>query len=161
MVCPKCGSQVSETDIFCNVCGQRLDGTIQYQQVPPVQPVSGILPGSKMIRVSGILFIIIAAFSVILTFAMAGAVRGTLQPVSLVMMLLVNGFAIAMGIVGVLRHSVPSFGLFFIISGSVLIFLGILFIALAGGFMGLGGIVLSILYIVGGAKLRKAAQAPA
>lgn len=128
-------------------------------QEPQAQPQAGVLPGSKMLKVCSILFIIIAALSLVISFAATAALGGRLTTAAVIFLILVDGAAIAMGIIGLRKYASPPFGLFFIISGSVLIFLEILFMALIPGSMiGLGGIVLSILFIVGGAQLKKAVQ---
>lgn len=157
MVCPKCGASLNDGDVFCSVCGFQLDGAAQ----PPatVQTLPAVIPGSKMLKVCSILFIVFAGLSIVVSLIIVAAAGGYINAVGIIFLIVVDGGAIAIGIVGLRKYKDPAAGLFFIIAGSIFIPLQILFVGLlANGSIGLGGLVLGILFIVGGAKLRKAGQ---
>ncbi len=156
MVCPKCGAVLNEGDAFCSTCGFRFDEAAQPPPVVPA-PLPLVIPGSKMIKVCGILFIVFSALSIAVSLVLAASMNGIINTVGILFLIIVDGGALAIGIIGVLKCRCPNFGLFFILAGSIYIPLQLTFIILlANGSLGIGGLVLGILYIVGGVRLRKA-----
>jgi hypothetical protein len=164
MFCPQCGGTVKEGDAFCEACGFRTGNAQQMQQPFPMQ--SGnfqtpafAMPGSKMLKVCSILYIILGALSIIASLAIAASVHGTFTTAGILILIFVDGGAVVIGIIGLRLCTRPSAAAFFIAAGIIFIPLYVLFLAFGGGAsLGLGIIVLAILYIVGGAKLQKSAR---
>ena len=173
MICPQCGGAINEGDAFCTACGYRADRTPQMQQpsqcpMPTMQPgpfqtpASSVVPGSKMLNVCSILYIILGALSIVTSLAIAALVHGTFTTAGILLLIIVDGGAIVSGIIGLKLCTRPSAAVFFIVVGIAYIPLYVLFLGFGGGLsLGLGIIVLAILYIVGGTKLRKAVRRPA
>jgi hypothetical protein len=165
MICPQCGKTVDDSDAFCMACGSRLpDVQMQQQGQPQMSPVQQVqlremaptLPGSKMLRVCSILYIIIGALSIIVSLAAAASVHGTFTTIGIILLIFVDGGAIVSGIIGLALCKRPSAAAFFIAVGIAFIPLWVVFLAYGGGAsLGMGVIVLAILYIVGGAQLGK------
>jgi len=168
MICPYCGKTAGDNDAFCIACGNRLTDLPMQQpgqyQIPPAQAVQTraavpVLPGSKMLQVCSILYIIIGALSIIISLATAASVNGTFTTMGIILLILVDGGAVVSGAIGLALCKRPSAAIFFIVIGIAYIPLWVLFLAYSGGVsLGLGFVVLAILYIVGGVKLRKSVQ---
>ncbi len=170
MICPQCGGTVNEGNAFCMICGQRLESApqmqqpVQYQSPPvyqgPMQPSAAAISGSKMLKVCSILFIIIGALSIIVSLATAASLHGTFTTAGILLLVFVDGGAVVCGVIGLMLCKRASAAVYFIVVGSLFIPLYVLFLGYGGGAsLGLGIIVLAILYIIGGAKLHKAVRA--
>ncbi len=167
MICPQCGRPVNEGDSFCIACGCRVGGAppmpppgpYQMPPMPPFQMPAPVMPGSKLLKVSSILFIILGALSIVVSLAMAAGKTGMFTTAGILLLVFFDGGATVSGIIGLRLCTRPSAAAFFITVGIVFIPLYVLFLAYGGGAsLGLGIIALAILYIVGGAKLRKAVR---
>lgn len=182
MFCIKCGTENSADSLFCIACGERLAASpapqptyaqpVQPQPNPAYQPYQPqpyqayyAVAGSKLLRVSSILFIVSGSLSLLFEILMIAAYHINLDAGAIIGLLIACSAPIAVGIIGVRRFRDPSAGLFFIISGAVMLPLMIICVALMSGgmhasgyvisnFPGIASIVLPILFIVGGAKLK-------
>lgn len=132
------------------------------------QPSAPAVPGQKLLKVTSILFIIFGGLSLLISSINLVSVHAHFNAAGIIFIILDFGSSIAIGIIGLKKYTDPAFGLFYIISGSVLIPWEIICLVMiqssitngtVSGGIGIAGIVLPILYIVGGAKKNKAAKA--
>ncbi len=195
MYCSKCGAETGEGSKFCSKCGAPMsDGAAQpaypqtpaqpyqpyqpnqtyqpyqpYQNYQPYQPYYAVVPGSKMLKVTGILFIISGCLSILFQLVFISSYDVRMDAGAVIGLILGCLAPITVGIIGVKKHDDTSAARFFIIAGSVMIPFMIICVVLMSlgmyapgyeitNFPGLPSIVLPILYIVGGSKNRSYAN---
>jgi len=86
MTCSKCGQELTEGAKFCTKCGSSVNGT--------TLSVSGTASGKKLLKITGILFIIFGTFNIISL--ITNIVTGFSE--------LASGFTIFLGILNVLLN---------------------------------------------------------
>ena len=127
-------------------------------------------PGKGMLKVVSILFIIFGAIATLLSIlalvgaGFLGAVTGgasALITVAAVILLITSIAELVIGIVGVKKSGDVSSAMFFIVTGIILCVLNLVSMIMNFQVTSLIGFVLPVLYIVGGALNKKAANTSA
>lgn len=187
MFCTKCGAGNSVDSRFCIKCGAQLTAgpaaQPAYTQTPAQfrpyqayqpQPYQSYYqaqfnPGSKMLKVASVLFIIAGALSAVFEPLLIMGYEIEVSAAAVIGLIVACLAPIIAGIVGLRKYRDPSARSFFIIAGSVMIPLMITCIVLMStgmyssyyeitNYPGLASIVLPILFIVGGVRLRSHAN---